>query len=139
MHLFSFRKFFVTSLLLYRQDEVLHQSSIHDCEYLIKGPNAHNQCPLVCSGNSLNTCRPLLQNTVQIPSCLCQAPPNKSRLVTQCESLQGFRNPSGRGENDAIVIEAEPRSLLRHSRPNHEGFKTEERLTLVANRLRKRY
>ena len=27
---------------------------------------------------------------------------------------------SGRGENDAIVTEAEPRSLLHHSRPNQE-------------------
>ena len=43
-----------------------------------------------------------------------------SRLVTQCESLRGFKNPRGRGENDA------PRSLLRHSRPNRECFKTEE-------------
>ena len=58
-----------------------------------------------------------------------------SRLVTQCESLQGFRNPSGRDENDAIVIEAEPRSLLRHSHPDCEDFKTEERLALVTNRL----
>ena len=62
-----------------------------------------------------------------------------SRLVTQCGPLRGFRNPSGRGENNAIVIEAEPRSLLRHSRPDREGFKTEERLALVTNRLRKCY
>ena len=60
-----------------------------------------------------------------------------SRLVTQCESLRGFRNPSRRGENDAIVIEVEPRSLLCHSRPDRKGFKTEERLALVTNRLRK--
>ena len=60
-----------------------------------------------------------------------------SRFVTQCKSLQGFRNSSGRGENDAIVIEAEPRSLLHHSRPDREGFKTEERLALVTNWLRK--
>ena len=53
-----------------------------------------------------------------------------SRLVTQCESLRGFRNPRGRGENDAIVTEAKPRSLLRHSRPDRGGFKTEERLAL---------
>ena len=26
-----------------------------------------------------------------------------------------------RGENDAIVTEAEPRLLLRHSRPSHAG------------------
>ena len=38
-----------------------------------------------------------------------------SRLVTQCESLQGFRNPSRRAENDAIVIEAEPRSQVRQA------------------------
>ena len=60
-----------------------------------------------------------------------------SRLVTQCESLRGFRNTSGRGENDVIVIDAEPRSLLRHSCPDREGFKTEERLALVTNQLRK--
>ena len=30
-----------------------------------------------------------------------------SRLVTQCESLQGFRNPSGRGENDAVVTKVD--------------------------------
>ena len=60
-----------------------------------------------------------------------------SRLVTQCESLQGFRNPSRRSENDAIVIEAEPRSLLCHSCPDCEDFKIEERLALVTNRLRK--
>ena len=30
-----------------------------------------------------------------------------SRLVTQCEYLWGFRNLSGRDENDAIVTEAE--------------------------------
>ena len=60
-----------------------------------------------------------------------------SRLVIQCESPGGFRNPSGRGKNDAIVIEVEPRSLLRYSRPDREGFKTEERLALVTNRLRK--
>ena len=53
-----------------------------------------------------------------------------SRLVTQCESLRGFRNPRGKGENDAIVTEAKPRSLLRHSRPDRGGFKTEERLAL---------
>ena len=44
-----------------------------------------------------------------------------SRLVTQYESLQGFRNLSGRGENDAVVTD-------------RKGFKTEERLT---NWLRK--
>ena len=42
-------------------------------------------------------------------------------------------------ENDAIVIEVEPRSLLCHSRPDREGFKIEERLALVTNRLRKCY
>ena len=61
----------------------------------------------------------------------------KSRLVTQCESLRGFRNLNGRGENDAIVIEAEPRSILHHSRPDRKGFKTEVRLALVTNWLRK--
>ena len=53
-----------------------------------------------------------------------------SRLVAKCESLRGFRNPRGRGENDAIVIEAEPGSLLHHGRPDREGFKTSERLAL---------
>ena len=33
-----------------------------------------------------------------------------------------FRNPRGRGENDAIVTEAELRSLLHHLHPDHEGF-----------------
>ena len=32
----------------------------------------------------------------------------------------GIENASGRGENDAIVTEAEPRSLMHHSQPDQE-------------------
>ena len=35
-------------------------------------------------------------------------------------SDSGIQNASGRGENDAIVTEAELRSLLHHSQPDQE-------------------
>ena len=61
----------------------------------------------------------------------------KSRLVTQCEYLCGFRNQSGRGENDAIVTKTELRSLLCHSRPTARVVKPRRDSHWVTNRLRK--
>ena len=44
------------------------------------------------------------------------------RLDHWNESLRGLKTLVGRGENDTIVTEAEPRSLFRHSHPDPRGF-----------------
>ena len=50
------------------------------------------------------------------------------RLDYWNESLRGLNNRRGWGEKDAIVTEAEPRSLFH---PTREGFQTEETSSVV--------